>query len=184
MYSYLVGIFICFTLILLWRVKRKSLLHFEFKFKLAELQNELRWACINDKIDGDSWAYSYLDKTISASINNLRYFNIYSAIGLSLIHSKDKKYVRFSRGLHDRLNDPVNKKAKEIYDKMGDLILYYVLKKHIFFKFLALGYIVLDRGKKRNASNNNNKPPTSTERKIIGLRDYPETSASKEYMFV
>lgn len=174
MYIYL-GLFVVFTLILFYRVKRKTLLQHEFKYKLGALKDELRWACINGHIDSDSWAYNYLDHTITIAMKNLRYFNIYSAIGLNLVHSKDNNYKVFTSSLYAELQKPENKNLNKIYEKFGEIVLYYVAKKHIFFRFLVHGYIMYDRSKRQN------KPPTATEKKIYGLRDYPETSASREF---
>ncbi|MBL7739117.1 MAG: hypothetical protein JNK14_07850 [Chitinophagaceae bacterium] len=173
--SVILGLILLAILLWFWRIKRKALLQYEYEYKLASLRDELRWQYINDQIDKESWIYKYIDTTIPIASRNLRYFNIYTAIGLGFIHSKDKKFQAFKSSFLHEIEVTKNENVKKINTKFSQLILEYVLRKHILFKFIVLG-LYLTTNKK------NKRPPTSTEKKIYNLGLYPETSASREFM--
>lgn len=156
--------FIC-SLVWFYRIRRKALLHLEYKYELKNLRNELRWRGITGELNSKNWVFGYLDNTLLAASNNLKYYNIYSAFGLGLLHRKDKRFNAFKTHYKEEVGSDGNKSFEEIDNKFAGLVLNYVLNKHMTFRFLGLGIIIAKSTRKQEI-----------KEEIGDLRLYPETT--------
>lgn len=169
------------ALIVLWffLFYKKALLKTRYALKLTELRQELKAYVAEERADTNSWAVSFLDKSISLASSNLNDLNYYTAWGLHAMHAKDQDLTLFVSKLHDELNLPSNAALRTIYYKFGTIVVEYVIKKHKIFRqiFLKLHHLLVYRNNR-----DRRKPPSLILEKIKNFRVYPETSASGEFI--
>ncbi len=168
------------ALIVLWFLLyfKKALLKTKYRLKFEALQEELAACVAQEGIDPNSWAVSFLSKSISKASSRMNDLNFHAAWGLHVLYSKDKELNSFISKLQAELNQSANAPLRSIYYKFGNIIIDYVVKKHKIFRqiFLKIHHV------KEHRNNRDRRKPTSQIlEKIRSFRVYPQTSASREF---
>lgn len=174
------NILITATLLIILYVRTRNLyitrITCEYRYKLFQLRDKLRQHAIDGKVNPHKSSFNYLDTTISKTVSELEYTNLYTIILLNIYHKNDLKSSQSARTqLQKEINN--NSGLKEIEEIYISLIKDYLIKRHfvirisllmgIFSLLLTLGFI--------------RKIKKFFKRTIDGVLYYPETSTITTY---
>jgi len=136
------------------------------QYRLYDLRDQLRELAIDEKIDKQSWQFKYLDGSISKTVHELQYINIFATLFLVKRYNKDTNFGVYKLFIGKSMSD--NAYTQFIYDEYGEIIFNYVISKH----FILLGIVLCLAMAIRQVENIKEKL-----KKSIGyFRIIPETS--------
>ena len=111
------------------RIERLRLLKLKKQYQLFALRDELRNAAIEGEIEMGRW-FECVDTTLTRVIESLDMINIYEMTGLLYVHRHDEELREALERLKEALDNPKNKKLKEIFVLYGNTMLEFLYDRH------------------------------------------------------
>lgn len=100
----------------------------EYRYRLYALRDRLRMRLIDGQIGKRSWAFDYLDSSLSVVIDKLSALSMYRAVLAAVMYHSDPRVAALRANLEIAFNQyPA---LRETYSEYGDLLLEYFAHRH------------------------------------------------------
>ena len=110
------------------RVERNKALALKYSYKFYALRDHLRESLIDEKIEGNNWAFDFLDSSFSRLVNQLETINIYKAVFWLLLYKNDDGVLACRENFNKSLDK--NKELKKVYDVYSNFLLQFFKERH------------------------------------------------------
>jgi hypothetical protein len=142
------------------------------QLSLYKLRDKLRQKAYEGSIEKNQWMFDYLDSSISKTICNLPFINLWNVILLLQLHKNNKDNLHDFKH-HLELAYKKNKEFKNLHQEFSQIILNHIIHSHIIIIALfIISHLTIKWLK------NINKFLYKT---IDGVTDLPENSTSEFY---
>ena len=155
--------------------QRREMLVLKNQYRLFSLRDKLRMYVIEGKISKNSWAFDYLDSSISKIIKDLDSLSLGKVIALGIINRKNEQIANFH--VHFMQEVKKNKEVGEIYAELGVIMAGFLVTKNIVSVAFAGGTILSIIGSVRELT----RAKAWLKKITMQTREYPQTSTS--YLF-